>query len=159
MKLLFILAILNLSTEALSTIRGFYNAAIESEASALRFEKYLKSLQADEPIVVGYIGANKMLLAKYAILPTQKYAHFSEGRQKLDKAIAASPESLELRFLRYSTQLNSPSFLGYNKEIAADRALLINKVASLSDHELKVKIISFLVVSGGLSDAERILLK
>lgn len=159
MKILFILTILNLSTEALSNIRNFYNAAIESEASAVKLEKYLKTLQENEPLVIGYMGANKMLFAKYAIFPTQKFALFSEGRQKLDKAITAAPANLELRYLRYSIQQKSPAFLGYNKEIKVDRALLINGAMGLEDRELKVKIISFLVVSGGLSETERNLLK
>ncbi len=159
MKILLILTIFNLSTEALRTIRTLYNSAIDSETSAIKLDDYLKSFKADDALIIGYLGANKMLLAKYAIMPNQKYAYFSEGRQKLDKAIRLEPSNLELRYLRYSIQLNSPSFLGYNKNIIEDRAALIKGTSGLSDHDLKVKIISFLVVSGKLSEAERSLLK
>lgn len=159
MKVLIILSILSLPADTLLSIRAMYHSAIDSEASAVKLDAYLKNLPSDNAMVLGYTGANKMLLAKYAILPSQKYALFSEGRQKLDKAIAADPANLELRYIRYSIQLNSPGFLGYNKDIKTDRAALISGAAAIADHELKVKIISFLVLSAGLTEAERNLLK
>ncbi len=159
MKTLIILTLLNLPQTPMLSLRSLYHNAIESESSAIKLDTYLKTLSSNEPLTMGYIGATKMLLAKYAILPSQKYSYFTEGRQKIDAAIAASPGNLELIYLRYSIQLNSPSFLGYNKNIKEDRSALINGASSIDDHELKVKIISFLVFSAGLSAAERDLLK
>lgn len=159
MKIIIILTLLNLPQETILSLRSLYQNAIESELSAIKLDAYLKTLPPNEPLTMGYMGATKMLLAKYAILPTQKYTYFSEGRQKLDAAVTANPSNLELKYLRYSIQLNSPSFLGYNKNIKEDRTALINGTSAITDHELKVKIISFLVLSAGLSEAERSLLK
>lgn len=139
----------------LSELRSEYHLAIYKEEAANDLDKHLKAINNKTPIQTGYLGATKMLLAKFAYWPNTKYALFVEGKTFLESAIRLDPKNLELLYLRYSIQLNSPDFLGYSQNKESDRKILIDQVKLIGDKDLKNRITVFLVNSAKLSEAER----
>jgi hypothetical protein len=80
---------------------------------------------------------------------------FVEGKAILEEAIKNDPKNIELIFLRYPVQLNAPSILDYNQNVASDKKTLVNEVKSIKDKDLKSRILVFLLSDGKLTEAER----
>jgi len=73
--------------------------------------------------------------------------------------LSKAPSNLEIRYLRYSIQHESPGFLGYNKNMVEDRKMLIDKVSEVQDAELKSMIKSFLLKAAKLNPEEKKLIE
>lgn len=157
---LFVLLSVSLATHtALLDVRNQYHQAINNEKAVSALHTKLNEVANESYTFLGYFGAVKMLMAKYALMPTQKFAYFNEGKVKLEQAIAVEPENLELRYLRHAIQRNTPSFLGYNQNLNEDKYLLLSSVNACTDTDLKVRIKTYLIVNANLTERERLMLQ
>lgn len=86
---------------------------------------------------LGYAGGLQMVGAKYSGNPFKKMGEFKKGKKKVEDAIEAEPENIELRYLRLSIQKNAPKFLGYHKEQEEDKAFLKENLDKVRSEELK----------------------
>jgi hypothetical protein len=50
----------------------------------------------------------------------------------IKKAVALAPDNFEIRFLRFSIQDKLPTYLGYSKELAVDKKIIMQKIQSNS---------------------------
>lgn len=126
---------------SLAQARNLYQeAALEKEACNELLD-LLEPVQQDTPVLYGYKGATTMISAQHVFNPFKKLSRFKEGRGILDAAISTANDAVELRYLRYSIQKNSPSFLGYNNQREEDRIFLENALQDLEDSSLRTLII------------------
>ena len=86
-----------------------------------------------------------LLMAKNSFNPIKKWNYFSKGKLLLESAINDNNMSIELRFLRFSAQLNAPTFLNYSSNVKEDKKMIIKSFSLLTDTDLKVKIVNFLL--------------
>lgn len=77
-------------------------------------------------------GALLMKKAGLATIPAEKLRLFKQGRHILEGEIKSHPDKVLFHFLRLIIQENSPPFLGYNKNMKEDAALLRKHYKSLS---------------------------
>jgi hypothetical protein len=96
-----------------------------------------------------------MMMAKYVFNPYTKLSNFNRGKTLLENCIATGKENVELRYLRFTVQVNAPAFLGYKDNIQSDKTFLVNSLSALNDSELKQMIVSSLKSSGLLSEEEK----
>lgn len=131
------------SSPDLQTIRDLYQKAPEDESKTIEL---INKLQGSDigTTLQGYKGAATMLMAKHAFNPYQKVKYFNEGKAILEKAIQSDKNNIELRYLRYTIQVNAPSFLGYQSNMNEDKTFLQQHVEGVTDTYLKTKIVSFL---------------
>lgn len=108
-----------------------------------------------QPIIMGYAGAIKAILAKHYFNPWAKLNTFNEGKELLETAIQKDTQNIELIFLRFMIQTNAPQFLGYNQYIAKDKQRLISALPGLKDKTLQSKIVQYLRENGELTTSER----
>ena len=144
-------------TEAFSIqdARKAYDEAVYKAAAGKTFLVQAEKVKPTDPLLMGYVGAVKMIMAKHYINPWSKLNSFNQGKELLEKALTLQPDIIELVFLRFSIQSNSPAFLQYNQHLSKDKTFLLNNVASLKDKTLKDKIINYLLSSEALSPAEK----
>lgn len=144
-KILSLILLLSLTQNPLDIIkiREMYVNAVDDKKAA---EKLIGKLEKKEesPLINGYIGAVKMLLAKHALNPIRKLSNFNEGKKELDNAIMQDKTNIELRYLRHGIQLNVPSFLKYNSNIEEDRLLLKGETKNI-DADLSNRINNLLL--------------
>lgn len=81
--------------------------------------------------------------AKYAINPYNKLSYFKKGLKKMESAISSYPNDVETHFLRLAIQTKLPSFLGYNSAKETDKLFIIKNFKSISDKDLKARILLF----------------
>lgn len=143
----------------LKEVRTLYQrAATESSACKHMMSRLEGFDQSNHPLFFGYRGSATMMMAKYVSNPFSKLSHFRTGKAMLNKAIAASENNMELRFLRFAAQTESPAFLGYKDDIAFDRDFLLRSVRQAKDPVLKETVILFMQRSPYVSAEQKKLL-
>lgn len=125
-------------------IRRLFDGAIKSERTAELLLKQTPSSEIDRITLLGYKAATQMIMAKFYFNPWKKLNSFNTGKMQLESAIQIEPNNIELIFLRYMIQMNSPSFLHYNINMASDKKNLLLSVNSLKDQDLKLRISNYL---------------
>lgn len=142
----------------LKKVRDVYERAAFDEQAAIKFLSDADQVKNDN-MLNGYKGAVKMIMAKYQMLPWNKYLTFREGKALLDEAIGNDKSNTELIYLRFSIQTNVPGFLNYHHQIQHDKNYLIKAMSSLKDADLKIRITRYLMQSSILSILEKQQLK
>ena len=123
--LLFLLSSIVSKVGAQELLHSVYMQAIESEQVCDSLLKMTADIDLEQkPLLFAYHGAALMLKAKHRINPFKKYAFFTEGKEVLELAIAANPNHIEMRVLRYTLQKEVPKFLEYYKNIEEDRQII-----------------------------------
>ena len=110
---------------------AFYAAVAGDRAALTRAQQILEELggeQSADAQVLAYLGAVRLLQADHAPFPWDKAALGREGLALEDRAVAAAPENLEVRFLRGVTNYQLPHFLG-RWDLAAHDLTAVAKVA------------------------------
>ena len=86
-----------------------------------------------EPVEFSYNIISHLMECNFILNPFIKYKIFKESTKQLDSIICLNPNYIEIRFLRYLVQLNSPTFLGYNTNLDNDYKLIISSVYSQNE--------------------------
>lgn len=143
-----------LQAPTISEVRELYQESAESEAAA---EKLLEISEEndDSALILGYQAAAEMMLAKHVGNPISKMSHFSKGKKLFERALEADPSNVELRFLRFSVQSETPGFLGYKDNLEEDKKILFLNLESMKDRELKRIILVFLTKASALDEDEK----
>lgn len=139
----------------ISEVRSYYLKAAEEEAAAQKLVNLTKDGSSKDPLLFGYKGAGHMMMAKHVGNPFKKLSHFNKGKDIFSEAIAAAPNNVEIRFLRFSVQAEAPGFLNYKQNLEEDKKILLAQTADLKDAELKKIIFDYLNSSKELSSAEK----
>ena len=127
-SLLFLLLLTPQKVELIET-RDLFTQIRDSEKANEQLLEITSGYTMDyAPVTYGYHAAAIMTKANHTFWPADKWSCFCEGRIKLEKVIAAYPNKLELRYIRYAVQKSSPSFLGYTKNMKEDKMMLQDKM-------------------------------
>src|SRR6056297_732922 len=126
---------------ALSQIRTLYQRAAEEETAGKKLLKLTETFDDDKPVFKGYYGAAHMMMAKHVINPFSKMSHFNKGKKVYSEVIEAAPENIELRFLRFAVQSETPRFLNYKENLEEDKNFLLSHIKEVQDSELYEMIV------------------
>lgn len=104
----------------------------EDETAAAAYLSFCREapvteVSADE--AWGFRAAAELIYANHGWNPIEQWTTFVEWRDTLEAAIARSPDSPTLRLVRLGVQGNAPKFLGYFREIEADKVRCEQAVA------------------------------
>ncbi len=118
----------------------------------------LQNISKKPPLVVAYVGALEALKAKNSWNPYKKIKYLNLSGKTVQQAVNASPNDMEIRFVRFSIQSNLPHFLGLNKDIGADKTQIIQQLKQKhygsADKVFVQNIIKFMVDSKQCSSQE-----
>lgn len=118
----------------LDELRQLYKQAADSSSICDKLYKMLDNKETEQyPILLGYKGAVQAIRAKHSFFPHIKLSRFMEGASIIDRAVVKDSESLELRFLRFTIQANSPAFLNYKNNLDEDKQLLTGGLPLVGD--------------------------
>jgi hypothetical protein len=121
------------NSDEMKFIREQFYLAVEDEDALNRLEKYLNTRYSSDvsvypPVILAYKGGVEALKAKYVFSPFSKFSHVMNSLEILDTAVSKMPQSLEVRFIRFSILDNIPSILGYGKERNSDKEVIISEL-------------------------------
>ncbi len=144
---------------SLNEVRALYKRSVTEVSACKKLIRLLENYdETNNQILAAYRACATMMMAKHTFNPIAKLSYFKRGKLLLERSINATNENIELHFLRFSVQSQSPTFLGYNSALLEDKTLLLKAVYTLKDISLKKIIISFLKTSDHLSKEEKKLL-
>lgn len=140
-------------------LRALYYKAPSDKGASEKFLQVTGGInEMDNGVLLCYKGAAQLLRAKYVYNPYTKLTCFSNGKKLVEKAIKKDPDNLEIRFVRYCIQENTPGFLGYDSDMKVDKAIILRGWGALTDAELKKNIKNYMLQSKFCSSAEKSIL-
>lgn len=127
---------------------------ISSEEQA---DDFIKQLNDDvSPEAKGYIAAMNFMKSRFVKSPFKKLKYFKIGKNILDEVILSHPENIEMRYIRYVMQKQTPEFLGYHENISEDFNTIINGIEESDlNHSFKLKILKNMLLVSNLSELEK----
>ncbi|MDX2301449.1 MAG: hypothetical protein NW226_01560 [Microscillaceae bacterium] len=145
----------------LHEIRLLYSEAAKDDLKGQRLYKLLEKDQTKlSPTFTAYWGAALAMQAKNTLNVFSKLYYIQKANEHFAKAVKLEPENVEIRFLRFSIQLNTPAFLGYSQHIDLDKTQIMKHLESDSvDLEMRLAIADFLLKSGKCTAKETDYLK
>jgi hypothetical protein len=154
----FPLSLIGFSQTNLSEIRtAFFKMNLDTCAAFRLFEAVQKLNYQDSPLLIAYAGATEAASAPCIKGSFKKLEYFSRGKKNLEKAVQSSPKNAEIRFLRFATQANIPSFIEYNN-LDEDKPIILKQLPGLlTDEKVKnfwLEASDFMLKSGKLNKEE-----
>lgn len=144
----------SLQAPSISEVRQLYMRSAEDRAAAEKLLEFSEE-NDDATLLLGYRAVGEMMMAKHVINPLSKMSHFSKGKKAFAKALEAEPNNVEIHFLRFSVQSETPDFLGYKDDLEQDKKFLFLNLQSIKDRQLKKMILQFFSKAKALSPTER----
>ncbi len=139
MKSILLILLVNFSgyNNDIDTIRKLYLSAYLSEDNCDRFRSNISNTEKNKNTILiqGYKGCFYFIKCKFTNNPLKKLKYFDKGRELLESAIKKAPESVELKFLRYSIQKNLPKFLLYYENIEKDLNFVRKNISNIKDEK------------------------
>ncbi|MBC7695670.1 MAG: hypothetical protein H7141_09520 [Burkholderiales bacterium] len=136
-------------------IRSLFYRATKSPTSADSLQLLLFKTSTKNPLIIGYQGMSQMMLCLHTYNPYTKLSYFHKGKTLLENAINNDPKNIELRFLRLTVQLNTPSVLMYKTNIEEDKRTIFNGVSTIIDIDLLQRILNYTVAAKQISVDEK----
>lgn len=134
--------------------RRLYLEAVKTESAATRLEQQTRSWQGKEALMQAYQGVALALKAKYSYNPYTKVSAVKDGAVLLNAAVNRAAADTEIRFLRYSVEVNTPSMVGISTHLAADKAHIL-AFPPQRTHALFSTMQGFMLSQNALSEAEK----
>lgn len=142
----------------LHNIRKLLVTALDSKKTTDSLYTHLSGVKDRPALLNAYMGTLEALKAKHAWNPYYKVKYLNDSERTFKGAVTHDPHNIEIRFMRFSIEHNVPKFLGYNKNLIADREEMIKQIDrkyySSADKALVKTIINFLIDSKRCTPAE-----
>ena len=125
----FFATICNAQTNNLDQIRIYYLKSDKSEENINKLiitcERYKLN---NNSIIYAYRTVAELMLLKYEYNPLHKLNLFTDYSRALDSIVINNFNNIEIRFLRYCVQKQTPGLLGYNKKLDLDYQFILQNI-------------------------------
>lgn len=132
--------------------------AIDSKQTTDSLYESLGLIPQRAGVINAYRGTLEALKAKHAWNPYYKIKYLNNAENTFKQAVAQDPHNIEIRFMRFSVEHNVPGFLGYTKNLTADKLEMIRQVElknyGTADKDLVVALIKFVLESKQCTSTE-----
>lgn len=140
-------------------VRESYFGLDGTECNTLKLTEYFEDHPPKDAVMTAYYGAASAAAPQCLFNPASKISYFRRGKQLLANAVKQQPDNFEIRFLRFATQTMTPGFLGYDENIAEDKAFLLKNLTKGRQLQENKKIfdimLRFMLDSEHLTPAEK----
>ena len=125
----FFIIICNAQTNNLDQIRKSYIESAQSEENINKLISTCEEYKSkNDSIIYAYRTVADLMLMKYKYNPLYKLKLFTEYSRKLDLIVTNNFKNIEIRFLRYCVQKQTPRFLGYYDNLELDYQFIIQNI-------------------------------
>lgn len=135
---------------------GFFSMKDE-KCGQMKFFERIKSEKYAFAVHQAYAGTAEAASAECASGPYNKIEYFNRGKKNIEAAVVKAPQNPEVRFMRFATQANIPSFLFYDN-LKEDKALILEQLPALladtAQQKFWIKVAEFMKNSGKLDKGE-----
>ena len=119
----------NAQINNLDQIRKTYLESAKSEENIQKLISTCENYKSkNDSIIYAYRTVADLMLIKYKYNPFYKLKLFTEYSRKLDLIVKNNFTNIEIRFLRYCVQKQTPRFLGYYDNLELDYQFIIQNI-------------------------------
>ncbi|WP_231425942.1 hypothetical protein [Pedobacter sp. Leaf250] len=140
-----------LSPKEITVLKTDLVKAVESVKLTDSLHNKLSKLPNKTGLITAYIGTLEALKAKHSWNPYNKIKYVKVSLKTMQNAINMDKENLEIRFMRFSIEHYTPSFLGFSKDLDVDRKEIIkhyqNRNFGIADEALIKNVAKFMIDS------------
>lgn len=112
-------------------IRTEFVVAINNKSKSESLYKYLSSKDlSNQPLLLAYKGATEALIAKHSLFPFTKVEYLNKSISTLEIAIQKSPNSEEIRHIRFNIENKVPSIFLHSNHLLEDKNFLLHFLIS-----------------------------
>ena len=127
--LFFLITRCNAQINNLDQIRKTYLESAKSEENIQKLISTCEDYKSkNDSIIYAYRTVADLMLIRYKHNPFYKLKLFTEYSRKLDLIVKNNFTNIEIRFLRYCVQKQTPKFLGYNDNLKLDYQFIIQNI-------------------------------
>ena len=127
-------------------LRALMLQAFERKTALDSLTRQLELIEKKTPTEESYFGMCTAMYCQYDDSYMAKLKHVMKSRSHLNSAVERDAKDPELRFMRLMLEHFLPSFLGLNKHIPDDLAVILaNPNFVDNDPALKKKVLEFLI--------------
>lgn len=137
----------------LDKARVLFNTAHLNKEDCSRLIELTKD--SEEPVLKAYLAAARMVETKYFKNPFVILKQFNAERKLLDEYIVKHPNNPELRYLRYTIQVNTPAFVGYNQHKKEDRLYIHEFLMKQQPSSLTPFVLEYLKDTNDVWESEK----
>lgn len=150
-----------MTADTLFRIRHLYKEVSDLPAKTTEFRQVILQLPDEAKVLrLAYQATCEALKARETWLPWEKLAHFQKSMEMFAEILACHPTEIEVRFLRYTIQKNTPSILGLSTNTAEDkREIIAHFQTSPTEAYMKASIAEYLMKHEHLTSQEKAVLK
>jgi len=140
-----------LSSKEIAVLKIKMVKAVENSKLTDSLFTRLNKLSNKTALVTGYTGTLEALKAKHSWNPYTKVKFVGRSLKTMKKAIDMDKQNMEIRFMRFSIEHFTPSFLGFSKDLNVDRKEIVkhfqNDNFGGTDKELVKNVAKFMIDS------------
>ncbi len=140
-----------LSNKEITELKTNMVKAVENSKLTDSLFKKLDQLPNKTALITAYTGTLEALKAKHSWNPYNKIKYVSRSLKTMKKAINMDKENMEIRFMRFSIEHFTPSFLGFSKDLDVDRKEIVkhyqNHNFGNTDEDLIKNVAKFMIDS------------
>jgi len=126
LSILFLLTINAFSNIPHLELKKMFFNSINNSINADKLYYLLKNEKYDKSAIVkAYLGGTLALRAKHSNNPVYKLSYLKEAMKLMDNSILMEKNNVEIRFLRFSIGVKTPSMLGYNTHFLEDKNIIL----------------------------------
>ena len=90
------------------------------------------SIENPSAKVLGYKGALEAIMTKTTWNLFKKMNYLRASEKSFNKAVAKSPDDVEIRFMRMAVQFEIPEYLGFSEDIETDRDFIVANIENFN---------------------------
>ncbi len=143
---------------SLEEVRNIYHQSIDNELIIRELKEKLHKIPQKSPVLLAYQGASEALLGKFSKNVFEKFVQVQKAKILLNAAVTASPEDIEIRYLRFSIHHHLPTILQEEKYLEDDKKMILKKIQTIDyqyfDKEIQTHIIRYLLACQRCSPEE-----
>jgi|GEM_PF-3230239 len=140
------------ASSPIEKIRHYYELAPNNE-TALDSLLNICNQNGSVAEIKGYFYAGQCIQAKFAKNPWQKYTLCKNALSNLNRLVNNFEQNVEIRYIRFSVEVNLPAYLPFENHIEADKNfILINLNTNHSNYH---RIKKFIIKEGKLTETEK----
>lgn len=137
--LLVFMMLVSYNNPDINLVRTNYSIAVQDKNLCKRMIEELEQSKEKSAVYLAYLGGYQTIWAHHVFSPMSKFSTFKKGKKNIELAISKEPENVEIRYIRFSVQKNSPSFLGYNN-LKEDKDFLVKNKKNINSDFLQKNI-------------------
>ena len=134
-------------------VRTLYRKALTAENQIEPLVNATKAQINIDPLAKAYHATALALRARASNSPPTKISLANQAHQNLNQAASQQPNNLEIRFLRYSFEYGTPSFLGMKENMVQDKPMALSFARSKSP--IKDIAVAFFQKCSEITEAEK----